>query len=424
MKKIWIVSLIIVIVLSSAIIGFAISIFAVNIDTSHDPYTDYAATVVDKRGKLLTNDFVKTVDASDINGLFPELDEGEGDISSLPEYDIDLYRITYTSVFLEEIVTLSGLVVIPQKQGKLSHVQYHHYTLFPYDCGNGESNLDAPSLYDGEYPETQYLQYESRLFGNYLGSHGYLVSLPDYIGYGVSDSYEHSYSVNDRLAEQSVDMILATRELCSKLNVEINDKLFFCGWSEGAAAALATQKLIESDYKDTLTVTASAPLAGFYNTEFYGKVFINLAPFIPIDFGSEFNDLIWAAYAINQYTDDKPLDNSDIFKFEVNNQLDVTRDRPTNVLSGMFRYFIDGKDRLFSKFAQNELAHDWTPIAPVYIHHGTNDGTVPFTLNADLTVNNFNNQGGTAELVKYDGHDHESLDKLYLLNIIEEFGQY
>ncbi|TFG19451.1 MAG: hypothetical protein EU533_06810 [Promethearchaeota archaeon] len=424
MQKKWKVVLLIGIILLSTIVSAALYIFIVDIDISYDPYSEYANEVVDERGILMGYEFIKTIEANDINDLFPEIDENEGDISDLPEYDIDLYRINYTSVFLYEIVNLSGLIVVPKKNSTLSHIQYHHGTMRPYPYENGEGSKDAPSLYEGEKPEEEYAQYESRLFGNYLGSYGYLVSLPDYIGHGVSDSYEHSYSVNDRLAEQSVDMILATREFCDERNITLKDELFLCGWSEGGAACLATQKLIESEYKDDIEVTANAPLAGFFALEFYSKLLINLAPLMPTDWGEDLDVLLWALSSINQFTDDKPLDNSDIFKFEVEDQRDVLKKRPTSIPSEAIRCCIKDRDKLISKFAQNDLSDNWAPKAPVYIHHGTNDETVPYPFNTEVTVNNLNYQGGDVELVKYEGHDHYTLDKLYLLNIIEEFDQY
>ncbi|MBD3351931.1 MAG: hypothetical protein GF364_10640 [Candidatus Lokiarchaeota archaeon] len=420
-KKLQISILILLITIST----FAIERFAfITIDTSYDPYSEYASTIKGERGNLLSYEFVTSIQAEDVNGLFPETDENEGDISDLPTYDIDLYRINYTSVFLYEIVNLSGLIIIPQKLGELSHIQYHHGTLFPYPDEMGEGLLDAPSLYEGNYPQTQYAQYESRLFGNFLGSYGYLVSLPDYIGYGVSESYEHTYSVNDRLAEQSVDMILATQAFCSSLSIELDGKLFLSGWSEGGAASLATQKLIESDYDGEIAITANAPLAAFSTTKFYSRVLLSLAPLDCTDWGGDLDDLLWATYAINRYTDDKPVDTEKIFKFEVDNQSDVLRNRPTNRPSQAIRYFIKDKSKLISKFAQNDLSDGWTPKAPIYIHHGTKDDVVMYIFNAKTTVNNLNKRGGNVELVKYEGHDHYTLDKLYLLNIIEEFTQY
>jgi acetyl esterase/lipase len=133
---------------------------------------------------------------------------------------------------------------------------------------------------------------------------------------------------------------------------------------------------------------------------------------------------LWAIYSINRYTDDQPLATDKIFRFEVTSQDDVLRNRPTNRPSNAIHYFIPGRNELISKFAQNDLSDGWSPRAPLYIHHGTRDDLVYYHFNAETTVNNLNKLGGDVELVKYVGHDHESLDKLYLLNMLEAFVQY
>jgi hypothetical protein len=414
-----------ILVIFLILVGFTSERFIfIGIDTSYDPYSEYASSNKEERGSLLGFEFIKTINSSEIDGLFPEGAAIEGDIQSLPEYDIDLYRINYTSILFYDIVTLSGLIVVPQKVGSLSHIQYHHGTLLPYPYQHGEGSLDAPSLYNGTFPETEDAQYESRLFGNFLGSYGYLVSMPDYIGFGVSDSYEHTYSVNDRLAEQSVDMILATREFCTNLTIELDGKLFLSGWSEGGAASLATQKLIEAEYQDNITVTANAPLAGFFNILYYSKLFVSFMPFLFGDWGEDLDVLIWTLYCINKFSDDQPLDSDEIFKIDVENQLDVLSNRTTGRPAKVVRYFIKDKSRLISKFAQNDLSDGWKPIAPIYIHHGTEDDIVYYFQNPEPTVKNLNKLGGNVTLVKYEGHDHYSLAKLYLLNMIAEFEQY
>ena len=258
---------------------FLVERFAfITIDTNYDLFSKIAHEKRELRGKLIDYELVNKISSKEINRLFQENDEIQGDLSTLPTFDIDLYRIRYPSVFLDEIVILSGLIIVPNKDGPIRHLQYHHGTLLPYPYVNGEGSLDAPSLYSGGYPQTKNAHYETRLFGNYLGSAGFLVSMPDYIGYGVSSGYEHPYSVNDRLAEQSVDMLIATQSFAEKLKLEVTDELYLSGWSEGAAASLATQKLIENGATDTddssyeISISANFALAGFYNTELYSKL--------------------------------------------------------------------------------------------------------------------------------------------------------
>ncbi len=396
----------------------------ITVDKSYDPYSKIADKKRTLRGQLIDSEFVKRISSEEINRLFPESNEIPGDISDLPTFDIDLYKIRYTSVFLNEIVTLSGLVIVPDNEGSLSHLQYHHGTMMPFPYKNGEGSLDVPSLYSGGYPQIESAHYETRLFGNYLGSSGFLVSMPDYIGYGVSENYEHPYSVNDRLAEQSVDMIVATKSFANKYNIELDEDLYLSGWSEGAAASLATQKLIEERYtnlemkEDSLSVTANFALAGFYNTVLYSKLFVSLFPLDSSDWGGDLDVLIWTLYAINTYSDDQPVDTTELFKISVENQLDVLKNRPTSTPSDIFRYGLPNKGELISKFAKNDLSDGWAPKAPIYIHHGTEDDIVYYPFNAEITVENLQDQGGNVSLVRYDNHDHYSPAKLFLLDML------
>ncbi len=379
--------------------------------------------IFEKRGKLVSYEYVNSINAANINDFFDEKNELEGNIDGIPKYDIDIYRIIYTSVFKGEIIELSGLIVLPKKDGALSHLQYHHGTLFPYEYPEGEGSSDAPSLYDATLPFDYWAQSESRIFGNYLGSYGYLVSLPDYVGYAHSNLQEHPYSVNNMLAEQSVDMILATKTFCSEFNINLNDNLFLSGWSEGASVSLATQKLIEAEYENELKVTGNAPLAGFYNMTYYARLAIELMAFLELDLGEDLNVLMWALYSINAFSD-SPIPADNIYKYPVNNQLDVLSERPSSIPAELFRNPTSQvKHDLINKFSQQSLAHGWSPKAPVFLHHGTRDDVVYYDNNALITKNNLNRNGGDVILYTYNNHNHYSLVLLYLLKMIEDFDE-
>ena len=374
-----------------------------------------------ERGTLVSQTFIKTILAQNINSLFPEKNQHKGDISQLPKYDIDLYNIIYTSIHAGELVQLSGLIIVPKKEGMLPHLQYHHGTMLPYPYGHGEGSLDAPSLYDGNAPKTVEAQYETRLFGNYLGSYGYLMSFPDYSGYAVSEQLEHPYSVNTMLAEQSVDMILATRAFCHANNIILNNQLFLAGWSEGGAACVATQKLIEAEYGDQITVTANAPLAGFYYTLPLVKQFLNFTPLLFKDYGEDLDVLIWTSYTINKYSTD-PIPTNKLFKYPVNNQLDVLKNRPTSRPRKLYKWLgRKSKKQILSQFSAQCLHDNWTPIAPIFVHHGTKDDIVYYDKNVEVMVNNLNQRNGKITLRKYEGHNHYSLAFLYLLSMVEDF---
>jgi len=373
-----------------------------------------------ERGKLIRYEWVNTIAASSINELYIERLDYEGDISGLPAYNIDLYKIVYQSIHEDALVELSGLIVVPDRAGEIAHLQYHHGTMFPYPFPEGEGSLDAPSLYDGA-PVTEYDAHaEARIFGNYLGSYGYLVSLPDYAGYGASAHLEHPYSVNTELAKQSVDMIIATQQFCEQLNITLNDHLFMAGWSEGAAASVATQHLMQESYPN-LSITANAPLAGFYNLSYYADLMLTFLPGLDLDFGSDLDVLIWTLYTMNKFGLE-PLDNDQLFKYSVNRDLDVLTERPSSKPSQLLKFLSnDEKEQFMKSFRYNSLAHGWAPQAPVFVHHGTADDIVYYNNNAALAVDNWNRNGGNAQLYSYANHNHYSLVMLYLLNMIADF---
>ena len=398
--------------------------FILLIALCNSSYTQAYTNTNQKRGVLIESSFVKRISVNEINGLFPEKSKLDQDITHIPKYDIDLYRLVYRSIHNGKLENLSGLVVVPVRIAAAPHMQYHHGTMFPFPHPNGEGSLDAPSFYKGLLPKEADAQYETRLFGNYLGSYGYLVSLPDYAGYAESAHLEHPYSVNPRLAEQSVDMILATREFCEQKNIKLNKKLFLSGWSEGGAACVAVQKLIEKEYKSKIEVTANAPLAGFYNTIPYLKPFLNFGPFIGKDYGEDLDVMIWTLYTVNSFSPE-PVSFDKVFKFEVKNQLDVLKNRPSSRPKKIMKWlWFKNKKRIVQMFRESCLHEGWSPKAPIYVHHGTDDDIVFYDKNVEVMVNNLNKEGGKVVLRKYDGHDHYSLALLYFLSMIEDFSKF
>lgn len=378
-------------------------------------------SILEGRGELLSYEFINTILAQDIHGLYPEGAEYEGDVSNLPNYDIDLYRIVYQSIQNNELVQLSGLIVVPIRDEALSHMQYHHGTMYPYPFPFGEGNLDAPSLYDGK-PTTKYDRHaEVRIFGNYLGSYGYLVSIPDYAGYAVSENLEHPYSVNTLLAEQSVDMILATRAFCEKENIGLDGSLFFSGWSEGGAACVAAQRLIEEKYQDQIEITGNAPLAGFFNIAYYANLMLSFIPLLDQNWGESLDVLIWTFYAMNKFGPD-PIPNERLFKHSVTSQLDILINRPSSKPSQVMKLLdVSDKAKLLNSFRVNGLAHGWAPKAPIFVHQGVDDDIVFYDQNTEVMVNNLNRLGGDVTLYAYEGHNHYTLVMLYLLKMIEDF---
>ena len=85
-----------------------------------------------------------------------------------------------------------------------------------------------------------------------LASTGYVVSAPDYLGYGASKALPHPYEHAASLASASADMLRATREFCQQQAVSVTQKNFLLGYSEGGYATMALHKYLEANYASTL----------------------------------------------------------------------------------------------------------------------------------------------------------------------------
>jgi hypothetical protein len=128
-------------------------------------------------------------------------------------YDVKAYRIEYaTPNTHNKMIKASGLLAIPQKAlgEKSPLLSYQHGTTF--------LDKNAPS------------NSASTISGiSKLASTGYIVSAPDYIGYGTSASTIHPYIHASSLASASVDMLRAAKTFLSHAKYIIHQKFTIKG---------------------------------------------------------------------------------------------------------------------------------------------------------------------------------------------------
>jgi len=99
---------------------------------------------------------------------------------ALVRYPIRAYRLTYRTRTPEGAeTTASGAVLVPVATGPLPVLSYQHGTLEP------SSETQAPSYYAAGSDVWSVV--------SVLASTGFVVSAPDYIGYGASKALPHPY---------------------------------------------------------------------------------------------------------------------------------------------------------------------------------------------------------------------------------------
>lgn len=168
-----------------------------------------------------------------------------------PVYPVDIYKVLYNTPYKhpDSLVQASGAIAVPRTQNALPIAAYQHGT-------QAKKTNTASHLNGGQYE-----------VGLLFASTGTIVSMTDYLGLGYSDPkvkippYIHYFSHGNTV----VNMIRSTHQLIDSLDKKSNGQLFLFGYSQGGYATAAAHKMIEEEYADEFTVTASAPMSGPYD---------------------------------------------------------------------------------------------------------------------------------------------------------------
>ncbi|SHJ38615.1 Alpha/beta hydrolase family protein [Hymenobacter daecheongensis DSM 21074] len=331
---------------------------------------------------------------------------------ALVRYPIRVYRLTYTTRNTDgNTITASGALLVPEAGAQpLPLLSYQHGTIRPDDEDR------APSYYSASSEVWSAV--------SVLASTGYIVSAPDYIGYGASKALPHPYEHAASLASASLDMLRATREFAAKEKLPLNQKNFLLGYSEGGFATLALHKLLEEKAAAEFTVTASAPGAGAYHKSVFADYILRADK--PLSFLSTY---VWVldtynrVYGINRgfaYYFNQPW----ATQLQAN-PFGPVPELSAELFAAAFRQGVLGKtdQPLLSAFRANDI-HDWQPKAPLALFHGTADDYVPF-FNSQDAYNAMRARGATqVELRPIAGGNHFTSATTYTLQAYAFLAQY
>jgi dienelactone hydrolase len=331
-------------------------------------------------------------------------------------HDVEVYRVTYATRDADGTAAVaSGAVLIPKGAGKIPLMCYCRGTIIPvYD------EYTAPSYYDLKNNESIYQNYEPSFLIATFASAGYLVAAPDGIGYGATKGREHPYVHAQSLAQTSLDLLRAARELAARKEVEVDPRVFITGWSEGAFAGMALHKLIEDTCPKDFPVAASSLFAGCYALSAMMDLFCHYDE----DF-TEHQIYYWMLRSMARvYGLKRPFERIVVPPFAPALARDVLADAPKNPQIGLdpgFRnaYLNDRDDEMRRAFQDNDR-FDWKPIAPVCLHHGTQDDIVPFFC-AQKAYEAMRARGGRVQLYPYLGKDHYQPVNRYVTRSLADF---
>ncbi len=332
-------------------------------------------------------------------------------VGALAKYPIKVYRLTYRTHTPEgQETTASGAVLVPTASQALPVLSYQHGTLQP------SSESQAPSYYAQGSDVWSIV--------SVLASTGYVVSAPDYLGYGASKALPHPYEHAASLASTSADMLRATREFCAQQKVSVNQKNFLLGYSEGGYATMALHKLLQEKYATTLPVTASAPGAGAYHKSAFARYILNSTQ--PLNFLSTY---VWVLRTYDRiYALNRP--NSFYYQEPYATQLQAdpfgsVPSQASQLFAPSFRQAVlNDSDAALSKTLTDNDIYNWKPTAPLALFHGTADDYVPF-FNSQDAYDAMQKQGAKqVELHPIQGGDHFSSAAAYMLGAYTFIVQY
>ncbi|HYQ57437.1 MAG TPA: prolyl oligopeptidase family serine peptidase [Draconibacterium sp.] len=291
------------------------------------------------------------------------------ELQDLIQSGVKVYKITYKTTFGEETIHASGVVAIPDIAGE--------YPVISYQNGTNTEHSKAPSVDE-----------DNDLFKilKMIGSTGFIIALPDYLGFGQSDNLFHPYLHRESTVQSVTDMLSAVREFIDdEENVALNNDLYLAGYSQGGWTTMQVQQAIEADVSFPYNLKASACSAGPYNLVTLNDYVVNQ---------EEYDMPYFLAYIFNSYLKlglETPVDAvfQEVYAGKIETMFDgqssgeVLNDQLTTTIANLFTpAYINGWETdanyapVLSMLEENSVP-DFIPTVPTRLYYGTADTYVP-----------------------------------------------
>lgn len=350
-----------------------------------------ASPVNTQRGDLLSSQKQGTVSTT----LLANILGSSGvtlDPSIVPAYTLDYYAVSYRTVAPDGAEAIaSGLLLLPQKSGGSSPVlSVQHGTISAQAQAPSRFNLAMPATYSGD-----------TLVGLVAASLGYVVVMPDYLGYGDSSDMFHPFVQADSLAAASIDMLRAARTALQQLGVATNGQLFLAGYSEGGYATLAMQREIESALAAEFSLTASESgagpydlsgtarsilqepdLAGWTDPAYLAFLLIAYDTYASNPSGLDYYFTPLALNCVGNYFSSGWYGTTDTGSFDACVNSTMTADILTSTFLNAYNNNDASVAALQQDLAANDI-YDWSPQVPTRLFYSLNDEVVP-AANTDI----------------------------------------
>jgi predicted esterase len=259
------------------------------------------------------------------------------------------------------------------------------FPVMSYQNGTNTLHSQAPSVNPNN---------ELYLMLEFVASTGFVVSIPDYLGFGASDNMFHPYMDKESTVQSVLDMLRAVEELATNyLDIELKNDLYISGYSQGGWATMQVQKAIEQQFSNEFNLKASACGAGPYDLSYINEYILSQTEY-PMPY--------FAGYMLNSYTNlgDVTTPPDTIFNEpyagkistlydgsksgeEINAQLTTSVEDLFNA-SYIENYATDTIYSSLMETLETNSISAWATSVPTRIYHGEEDDFVPAQVSQNI----------------------------------------
>jgi pimeloyl-ACP methyl ester carboxylesterase len=363
--------------LSISLINLLVAFFAVFFLISCDKNEDPGKK---ENQYFLSNEVKDSISKEEVLAYFIELAPPEAKIfiGGFIKHDVEIQKLVYKTTFKDQNIQASGLICLPKTPG--------NYPVLSFQNGTKTLHSEAPTV---AYDDDVYKMIES------IASMGFIVTIPDNIGFGESSNLPHPYLDAKSSTQCILDLLRAAKELETEENTvaKSTKDLFIFGYSLGGWATMKVQESIEKNYSSEFNLIASSCGAGPYSLTDMNKYILRLDTY-PMPY--------FLAYLLNSYqilgsfnnklTDffQKPYADTIPKLFDGEHEGGSINAALTTQLSVLLTPEYRSEYETGSKFEKERTALAansivaWKTITPTKLFHGEMDDYIPFSISEKM----------------------------------------
>jgi len=238
-----------------------------------DPFADNTYLVSSEIEMMRTKDNIISV-LNLASTQYPAAAEIVPDVIS----GVNVYSVTYNTEFQGEDVIASGLICAPTAPGA--------YPILSFQNGTNTLHSSAPSA------DPQNLLFT---IIEYIASAGYVVIIPDYLGFGASKDMAHPYLHKESTVRTVMDMLRSVAEFDEDVakDITVTTDCYIMGYSQGGWATMALLYALENEFSSEFTVKAASCGAGPYDLAHFNVEILKM---------TEYTMPVYLGYIANAYT--------------------------------------------------------------------------------------------------------------------------